>query len=118
MVKISIVERAPGTGKTRVISMTAVICLSEKGKFLVVAETRCVVRITAEAIFSTMATAGLQRRRVFMIEHVGTEGMTSNIKEVYVYKDEVEVWGIPKSTTMPILGFECQRSAETKFDMN
>ena len=35
--KIGIVEGPPGTGKTRVIGMTAVICLSENHKFLVVA---------------------------------------------------------------------------------
>ena len=90
-VKISIVEGAPETSKTRVISMTVVIYLSENRKFLGVAETRYAIRVAAEVIFSAMATAGLQQRRVFMIEHVGADSITSNIKEVYADEDEVGV---------------------------
>ena len=97
--------------------MTTVTCLSEHREFLVVADTRYAVHVAAEAIFNAMTTAGLQQRRVFVIEHVGVEGISSDIEEAYVDKDEVGALVVPR-TMLPILGFECQSPAEPEFNMN
>ena len=51
-----------------------------------------------------------------MIEHVGEEGMSSDIEEAYVDKVEVGALVVPR-TMLPILGFECQKPAE-EFNMN
>ena len=89
----SIIEGPPGTGKTRLIGTIAVICLSENRKFRVVADTRYAVRIAAEAIFNAMIIARLQQRRDFVIKHVDTEGISSDIEESYTDEDEDEVGG-------------------------
>ena len=87
--KVSIIEGPPGTGKTKVISMTAINCLVDNSKFLVVAETRHAVHVAADSIFAAMETAGLQGRRVFFIEHIGVEGVDYEIEEAYTGEGEL-----------------------------
>ena len=114
--------------------MAVVSCLSENRKFLVVAETRYAVRIAAEAMFNAKIIAGLQQRRVFVIKHVDSEGISSDIEESYTDEDEVGALRGPQNnaaqnplflgpravpgTTLPILRFECQKPAEARFDMD
>ena len=58
--KVTIIESPPGTDKTRVIGITAINCLSENIKFMIVAETRYAVHIAADAIFAAIDTVDLQ----------------------------------------------------------
>ena len=74
--------------------MTAINCLNENRKSLVVAETRYAVSVAAESIFSAIETAGLQRR-VFVIEHIGVEGVDFDIEEVFTEEEVVRAPGVP-----------------------